>query len=159
MARKKVLLSVLAAATIAVGGISYAGYRVYSVFFSGIFGVVMAEANRFDAMSKPIILDLADQGWRPEAVKRYATADYAATLDKSSALFEKLRGLGKVTDVSTSLVAQEQDTKARARIGSVETRTAAVARNVTFEEGERRVELDFLWQDKQWRLTGVQAVL
>ena len=159
MARKKVLLSVLAAATIAVGGISYAGYRAYSEFFSGIFGVVMAEANRFDAMSKPIILDLADQGWRPEAVKRYATADYAATLDKSSALFEKLRGLGKVTDVSTSLVAQEQDTKARARIGSVETRTAAVARNVTFEEGERRVELDFLWQDKQWRLTGVQAVL
>ena len=159
MARRKFLLSVLAAATIAIGGISYAGYRIYSKFVGGIFGVVMAEANRFDAMSKPIILDLADQGWRPEAVKRYATADYAATLDKSSALFETLRGLGKVTDVSNRLVAQQQDTKARARIGSVETSTAAVARDVSFEKGERRVELDFLWQDKQWRLTGVQAIL
>ena len=156
MARKKVLLSVLAAATIAVGGLSYAGYRVYSEFVGGIFGVVMAEANRFDDMSKPIILDLANQGWRPDAVKRYATADYAATLDKSSALFETLRGLGKVTDVSTRLVAQTHET---GRNGNVETSTAAVARDVTFENGERRVELDFLWQDKQWRLTGVQAVL
>ena len=155
MLRKKIFLSMLVA-TLAVGAISYAGYRTVNGFAGGIFGRVMAEANEFDALSKPIILDLVDKGWQPDAVRHYATPGYAATLGTTSALFDTLRELGKVTSFSSRLVLEKKDT---GRNGTVETRTAAVARDITFEKGERRVELDFLWQDKQWRLSGVQAVL
>ena len=150
MPRKKIFLSIVIVA-LAVGTSSYGAYRFVSRFAGGILGTVMTEKNEFDALSKPIITDLAEKGWRPEAVRHYAASDYAATLDRSSATFDTLRRLGKVTGFSWSVNLEEHNTNVAG--------TAVVARDVSFENGERRVELDFLWQNNEWRLSGVQAVM
>jgi len=141
MFRTKLLIGMLAGA-IALGSLGYGGYRGVSSAFAWI----QAEQTAFDRLSRPILVDLAEQGWTARALETYAGEANAIRLAQGplASAFDRLRGFGKVTKIAAMSGFRENVTPASGM--------AVVVREVTFEKGKARIELDFVWKEKRWQL-------
>jgi len=138
---KRLLIGMLVGA-IALGTLGYGGFRG----ITGAFAWIQAEQTAFDRLSRPILVDLAEQGWTARALEAYAGEANAVRLAQGPLVdaFDKLRALGKITKIAGMSGFKENVTPASGM--------AVVVRDVTFEKGKARIELDFLWKDGRWQL-------
>ena len=141
MFRNRFVITMLAG-TLTLGALGFGGYRG----ITSAFAWIQAEQTAFDRLSRPILVDLAEQGWTARALETYAGEANAVRLAQGplAEAFDKLRALGKVTKISAMSGFKENVTPASGM--------AVVVREVTFEKGKARIELDFVWKDDRWQL-------
>ena len=123
-----------------VAGIAFFGWS----FFSGKF-------DEFNAVAKPIIVDVADSGWSNEAVGRHASPALKRLLDDPAHkdALAALRPLGRLKAYQ-GVQSFKQNTGGG-------TTTASLDAEAEFEHGKANVSMTLSWIKDGWNLDSFHA--